>query len=60
MASYSAKRRDPLLDQQTQAVIERRGKELIGAGLIAAGLAAALMLGSYVPDDPSWLSATKD
>ncbi len=58
MASYPAKRRDPLLDQKTQAVIERRGKELVGAGLIAAGVAVALMLGSYVPEDPSWLSAT--
>jgi S-DNA-T family DNA segregation ATPase FtsK/SpoIIIE len=58
MASYPAKRRDPLLDQKTQAVIERRSKELIGAGLLGAGLAVALMLGSYVPDDPSWLSAT--
>jgi S-DNA-T family DNA segregation ATPase FtsK/SpoIIIE len=58
MASYPAKRRDPLLDQKTQAVIERRGKELIGAGLIAAGIAVALMLASYVPDDPSWLAAT--
>ncbi|MDH3265318.1 MAG: DNA translocase FtsK 4TM domain-containing protein, partial [Paracoccaceae bacterium] len=58
MASYPAKRRDPLLDQKTQAVIERRGKELIGAGLVAAGVAVALMLASYMPDDPSWLSAT--
>jgi DNA segregation ATPase FtsK/SpoIIIE, S-DNA-T family len=58
MASYQAKRRDPLLDHQTQAVIERRGKELIGAGLLTLGVLVALMLGSYVPDDPSWLSAT--
>ncbi len=58
MASYTAKRRDPLLDQRTQAVIERRSKELIGAGLIGIGVLVAMMLASYVPDDPSWLAAT--
>jgi len=58
MASYQARGRDPLFDRNTQAVLERRGKELIGLGLIAAGILFALMLGSYVPEDPSWLSAT--
>ncbi len=58
MASYQAKRRDPLLDHKTQAVIERRGKELIGAGLFALGVMVAMILASYVPDDPNWLAAT--
>ncbi|SDF41010.1 DNA translocase FtsK [Celeribacter baekdonensis] len=58
MASYQARGRDPLFDRNTQAVLERRGKELIGLGLIVAGVLFALMLGSYVPEDPSWLSAT--
>ena len=58
MASYPAKRRDPLLDQKTQAAIERRGRELLGTGLLAAGLAVALALASYAPEDPSWLAAT--
>ncbi|MCO6384488.1 DNA translocase FtsK [Oceanicola sp. 502str15] len=56
--AYQAKHRDPLFDSAMQAAIEKRGKEMIGIGLIAAGLLVALMLGSYVPDDPSWLSAT--
>ncbi|MGR3792835.1 DNA translocase FtsK [Vannielia sp. SX4] len=56
--AYQAKHRDPLFDSAMQAAIEKRGKEMIGIGLIAAGLIVALMLGSYVPDDPSWLSAT--
>ena len=60
MASYQAKQRDPLFDSAMQAAIEKRGKELIGLALIAAGLLVSLMLGSYVPDDPSWLSATDD
>ena len=37
MASYQARQRDPLLDQNTQAMIERRGKELLGLALIGAG-----------------------
>ncbi|TCO69633.1 DNA translocase FtsK [Rhodovulum euryhalinum] len=58
MASYQMKRREPLLDSNVQAAIERRGKELLGFTLIGAALVMAAILGSYVPDDPSWLSAT--
>ncbi|WP_417262284.1 DNA translocase FtsK [Celeribacter sp.] len=59
MASYQARGRDPLFDRNTQALLERRGRELIGLGLLAVGFLIALMLGSYVPEDPSWLSATE-
>ncbi len=58
MASYSARRRDPLFDSATQATLERRGKELLGFALIALGLAIAALLATYVPEDPSWLTAT--
>ncbi|MBL3567891.1 cell division protein FtsK [Rhodovulum sulfidophilum] len=58
MASYQMKRREPLLDQTTQAAIERRGKELLGIGLMLLAALLAMTLGSYVTDDPSWLSAT--
>ncbi|WP_284163805.1 DNA translocase FtsK [Frigidibacter sp. SD6-1] len=58
MASYQARRRDPLVDQKTQAAIERRGKELMGAALLGLGLVVALMLVSYSPDDPSWFTAS--
>ncbi|MCX7888841.1 MAG: DNA translocase FtsK 4TM domain-containing protein [Rhodobacteraceae bacterium] len=58
MASYQARRRDPLLDQGVQAALERRGKELLGAALAAAGIMTALMLATYSPDDPSWLAVT--
>ena len=60
MASYQARQRDPLLDQHTQAAIERRGKELVGIVLLAMGIATALIIGSYSPDDPSWLAATDE
>ncbi|MGV6811488.1 MAG: DNA translocase FtsK 4TM domain-containing protein [Brevirhabdus sp.] len=60
MASYQARTRDPLLDEKMQAAIERRGKELVGIALLAIGAFVALVLGSYVPEDPSWLSATDE
>ena len=58
MASWQAKGRDPLFDQTTQAALERRGKEILGAGLMLLGLLIALMLWSWSPDDPNFLSAT--
>jgi S-DNA-T family DNA segregation ATPase FtsK/SpoIIIE len=56
--AYQTRGRDPLFDSDTQAIIERRGKELIGMALVAAAILIALALGSYSPDDPNWLSAT--
>jgi len=58
MASYQARQRDPLLDQNTQAVLERRGKELLGAALFGLGVLAAMMLLSYTPEDPSWMAVS--
>ncbi|MDP4033236.1 MAG: DNA translocase FtsK 4TM domain-containing protein [Pseudorhodobacter sp.] len=58
MASYQARQRDPLVDPNTQAMLERRGRELLGLALITLALAFAAMLGSYSPDDPGWMAAT--
>lgn len=58
MATYSNQRRDPLLDSTTQAMIEKRGKELFGIALAIVGVLMAAMVYSYSPDDPSWISAT--
>ncbi|WP_394151559.1 DNA translocase FtsK [Loktanella salsilacus] len=58
MASYQTRHRDPLLDSETQAVLERRSKELLGIGLIVLGLLAAMICFSYSPTDPSWISAS--
>ncbi|MCC0071044.1 MAG: DNA translocase FtsK 4TM domain-containing protein [Rhodobacteraceae bacterium] len=60
MASYQARQRDPLLDQNIQAALERRGKELLGVVLLGLGVLTAMMLLSYSPDDPSWLAATDE
>ena len=58
MASYSTRRRDPLLDSTTQAAVERRSKELLGFALFSAGALVAAMIWSYALTDPSWMSAT--
>ncbi|AKS47556.1 DNA translocase FtsK [Octadecabacter temperatus] len=58
MASYQTRQRDPLLDSSTQAAIEKRGRELVGIGLFVVGLMVAMMLWSYAPDDPNFMSAT--
>ncbi|MYK33351.1 MAG: DNA translocase FtsK, partial [Boseongicola sp. SB0670_bin_30] len=54
--AFQTRSRDPLFDSDTQAIIERRGKELLGILLLGLGVAIALALGSYSPDEPSWRS----
>ncbi len=60
MATYQVKGRGRLLDSKTQAVLEKRSQELFGLLLFGLGVLAVLILGSYVPDDPSWLSETDE
>jgi DNA segregation ATPase FtsK/SpoIIIE, S-DNA-T family len=60
MASYQMRQRDPLLDQGTQAMLEKRGRELLGIGLLVLALMFALMLWSYSPNDPGWMVATEE
>jgi DNA segregation ATPase FtsK/SpoIIIE, S-DNA-T family len=60
MASYQARQRDPLLDQNMQAMLERRGRELFGLALIGLALAFAALLWSYSPEDPGWMVATDE
>ncbi len=56
--AYQTRGRDPLLDSKMAQAIERRGKELLGLGLIVLGLMAVAMIGSYTPDDPNWMVST--
>jgi DNA segregation ATPase FtsK/SpoIIIE, S-DNA-T family len=58
MASYNIDKRDPLLDSQLQALLNRRGRELLGLFVLVLGFGMALMLGSYSPSDPGWMTAT--
>ena len=56
--AYQARRRDPIFAHETQAVIERRGRELVGIALMVAGMLALMLVVSYSPNDPGWLTAT--
>ena len=58
--AYQARTRDPLFDSETQAVLERRARELVGLLMLVAGVIVAMILGSYAPEDPSWLSVTDE
>jgi len=60
MASYQVRQRDPLLDQNTQAMLERRGRELIGVAMLALAVVFVAMLGSYSATDPGWMVATNE
>jgi len=60
MASFQARQREPLLDQGTQAMLERRGRELLGLTLGALALGFTLILWSYSPEDPGWMVATEE
>lgn len=56
--AYQTRGRDPLFDTDMAQAIEKRGKELLGLALLCLGLAAAAMIISYHPDDPSFLAVT--
>ncbi|XDA98592.1 DNA translocase FtsK 4TM domain-containing protein [Sulfitobacter sp. LCG007] len=56
--AYQTRGRDPLLDSNMAEAIEKRGKELLGLGLIALGVMACAMIASYTPDDPNWMVST--
>ncbi|UWR33903.1 DNA translocase FtsK 4TM domain-containing protein [Sulfitobacter sp. W027] len=56
--AYQTRGRDPLLDSNMAEAIEKRGRELLGLALIMLGVMAAMMIGSYTPDDPNWMVST--
>jgi S-DNA-T family DNA segregation ATPase FtsK/SpoIIIE len=56
--AFQTRSRDPLLDSNMQAAIEKRSKELIGIVLVLIGLAVSAMIISYTPDDPNWMVST--
>ncbi|MCH8467033.1 MAG: DNA translocase FtsK 4TM domain-containing protein [Roseinatronobacter sp.] len=58
MASYNTRSRDPLLDSNLQALLQKRGRELLGLVLIGVAGLVAVMLGTYAPNDPSWMSSS--
>ncbi len=55
--AYQVRQRDPIFAADTQAVIERRSRELLGIALLVAGVLAMMLILSYSPEDPGWLTA---
>jgi S-DNA-T family DNA segregation ATPase FtsK/SpoIIIE len=60
MASYNINQRDPLLDSNLSALVQKRGRELVGLCLLVLAFLVAVMLGSYTPDDPGWMAASDE
>jgi S-DNA-T family DNA segregation ATPase FtsK/SpoIIIE len=56
--AYQTRQRDPFLDQETHAILVRRGQEILGIVLLGLGVALAALMLSYTPDDPNWMAAT--
>lgn len=56
--AYQTRGRDPLLDSNMAEMLEKRGKELLGLAFILLGVMAAMMIGSYTPDDPNFMVST--
>jgi len=56
--AYQTRQRDPFLDQETHAILVRRGQEMLGLVLLGLGVALAALMLSYTPDDPNWMAAT--
>jgi S-DNA-T family DNA segregation ATPase FtsK/SpoIIIE len=56
--AYQTRQRDPFLDEETHAILVRRGQELLGIALLGLGIALAVLMLSYTPDDPNWMAAT--
>ena len=58
MAYNSVRDRDPLIDKETQRVLERRLTEFLGVVMIACATLFSLIIFSYSPTDPGPLSAS--
>ncbi|MEZ7813291.1 MAG: S-DNA-T family DNA segregation ATPase FtsK/SpoIIIE [Paracoccaceae bacterium] len=58
MASYHIREREPLLDQQVQQMLTRRGRQLLGLCLVLLSLSFGAMLASYSPNDAGWMVET--
>ncbi|MBT9386689.1 DNA translocase FtsK 4TM domain-containing protein [Pseudooceanicola sp. CBS1P-1] len=56
--AFQSKGRDPLFDSSVRETLERRGRELIGIAALVFGLVFAVLILSYAPQDPSWMSSS--
>ena len=59
MAYNSVRERDPLIDKETQKVLERRLTEFLGFAMIGCAVVFTLIIFTYSPTDPGPLSASE-
>ena len=58
MAYNSVRERDPLIDKETQRVLERRLTEVLGIIMVVCAALFSLIIVTYSPTDPGPLSAS--
>ena len=58
MAYNQTHQQQTLFGPHVHAALEKRGVELLGFALVAASALLAMVIMSYSPEDPSWLSAS--
>ena len=58
MAYNQTLQQQTLFGPHVHAALEKRGVELLGLALVAASALLAMVIMSYSPEDPSWLSAS--
>ncbi|MDA7550386.1 DNA translocase FtsK 4TM domain-containing protein [Rhodobacteraceae bacterium] len=58
MAYNQTHQQQTLFGPHVHAALEKRGVELLGLALVAASALLAMVIMSYSPEDPSWLSAS--
>ena len=57
--AYQTRGRDPLFDSEMAQTLEKRSKELLGIALLVVASGLGVLLFSYHPDDPYFLSASE-
>ena len=57
--AYQTRGRDPLFDSEMAQTLEKRSKELLGIALLVVASGLAVLLFSYHPEDPYFLSASE-
>jgi S-DNA-T family DNA segregation ATPase FtsK/SpoIIIE len=56
--AFQTKQREPIFDNHIRLIIDKRSREMFGLFLIGFGLLFSIILFSYNPEDPSWLSSS--
>ena len=56
--AFQTKQREPIFDNHIKLMIDRRVRQIFGLFMIAISIVMFVILFSYNPEDPSWLSSS--